>query len=91
MHEEFLEISVICHLFPSRPEKNYAGWSDTSVTDPEKVTLLTAKQSQRSRPDMNRVLTLGFVFEGEVSRSAEVSRFPSRFISGDKITAMTAT
>ena len=49
----FLERSVICHLFPSRPEKHWAGRGDTSMTDLEKVTLLTAKQSQRSRPDMN--------------------------------------
>ena len=86
-----LQRSVICHLFPSRPEKNWAGRSDTSVTDPEKVTLLTAKQSLTSRPDMNRVKTLGFAFEGEVSPIGEVSPLPSRFILGDKITAMTAT
>ena len=87
MHEEFLEISVICHLFPSRPEKYWAGRGDTSGTDLEKVTLLTAKQSQRSRPDMNRVKTLGFAFEGEVSPIGEVSPLPSPLISGDKITA----
>ena len=81
----------MCHGKSSRPEKYWAGGRDTSVSDPQHVTLLTAKQSQTSRPDMNRVKTLGFVFEGEVSRSAEVSRLPSRFISGDKITAMTAT
>ena len=47
----------------------------------EKVTDLTAKQSQTSRPDMNLVLILGFVFKGEVSL----------LIPWDKITAMTAT
>ncbi len=83
MHEEFLEISVICHLFPSRPEKHWAGRGDTSVTDLEKVTLLIAKLSQRSRPDMNRVQTLGFVFDGEVSPIGEVSPFLPLFISGD--------
>ena len=81
----------MCHENPSRPEKYWAGRHDTSMTDLKNMTHLAAKQSQTSRPDMNRVLTLGFVFDGEVSRSAEVSRFPSRFISGDKITAMTAT
>ena len=79
----FLEISVICHLFPSRPEKHWAGRVVTSVTDPEKVTLLIAKQSQMSRPDMNRVLTLGFTFDGEVSPIGEVSPLPSPHISGD--------
>ena len=53
----------------------------------EKVTDLTAKQSQTSRPDMNRVLILGFVFKGEVSLIGEVSPLIPR----DKITAMTAT
>ena len=81
----FMQRSVICHLLPSRPEKHWAGRGETSVTDLEKVTLLAAKQSQRSRPYMNRIKTLGFVFDGEVSP------LPSPLIPRDKITAMTAT
>ena len=86
-----LQRSVMCHGKSSRPEKYWAGRRDTSVTDPQNVTLLSAKQSQTSRPDMNRVLTLGFVFDGEVSPIGEVSPFLPLLISRDKITAMTAT
>ena len=43
----FLEISVICHLFPSRPEKYWAGRGDTSVTDLEKVTDLVTSVLQK--------------------------------------------
>ena len=80
----FLERSVICHEMSSRPEKYWAGRHDTSMTDLKNMTLLTAKQSQTSRPDMNRVQTLGFAFDGEVSWIREVSCFPSCFISGDR-------
>ena len=72
---DFLEISVMCHENPSRPEKYWAGRHDTSMTDLKNMTLLIAKQSQTSRPDMNRVLTLGFTFDGEVSWIREVSCF----------------
>ena len=63
----FLERSVMCHENPSRPERYWAGRHDTSMTDLKNMTHLAAKQSQTSRPDMNRVLTLGFTFDGEVS------------------------
>ena len=67
----FLERSVMCHGKSSRPEKYWAGRHDTSMTDLKNMTLLTAKQSLTSRPDINRVLILGFVFEEEVSPIGE--------------------
>ena len=35
-----LQRSVMCHGKSSRPEKHWAGGRDTSVTDPQPVTLL---------------------------------------------------
>ena len=75
LHEEFLEISVICHLFPSRPEKHWAGRGDTSMTDLEKVTDLVTSVLQKQTTTKAKTLDTGLCLEKKCHPSEKCHHF----------------
>ena len=71
----FLERSVICYLFPSRPEKNWAGRVDTSMTDLEKVTDLVTSVLQKQTTTKAKTLDTRLSLEKKCHPSEKCHHF----------------
>ena len=79
-----LQRSVICHLFPSRPEKHWAGRGDTSMTLLEKVTDLVTPMWQKQTTTKAKTLDTGLSLEKKCHAQQKCHAFRHALFRGIK-------